>query len=375
VESPQQVKALLEAMRRTPMRRGGRISERRLELRDAIAGAIEAEGVLTQLATRVACQLVLKFDERELGDRTTWRAVGEHLRRETACVKTHVKLIDRQIIVALPKLSADRINSFLEELKATDPTIARTVLNVALDAADPLSAGRRYLAEYHRVVEHLRTLDPHVARTLANATFMARVPHKKAMHHLKRFADVARTFRDDVGFARTVAKMAFRAPDPLKAAKNCIANYDAVVAELTSQRIEPDIARTLAGIASVSADPIPTAHKLLTHFEDVLSVVKRTHPSVARSIALSACRAADPLTTARSYMKNHDIIVRMISRTDPQRARKVATQAFRSDDPLRWAHRYMSKREATHRASGIGAINARNGTPPMLRPKRPDAGA
>jgi len=355
LESTRKVNAILDAMRRTPMRRGGRISERRLELKDEIASAIEAEGVLARLAKRTAFQLVLKFDESELGDRTTWRAVGQQLQRETECLKTNVGLVERQIIVALPKLSADRINDFLEELKATDPTIARTVLNVALDAADPLSAGRHHLAEYHRVIEQLRTIDPQVARTLANATFMARVPHKKAMNHLKRFADLARNFRDDVGFARTVARMAFRAPDPLKAAKSFIANHDAVVAELTSQGIEPDIAGTLAGIASLSADPVPTAHKLLKNFEDVLNVVKRTHPLVARSIALSACRAADPLTAARSYMKNHDTILRMISRTHPQRARKVATQAFRSDNPLRWAKRYLSELQETRLRAKVSA--------------------
>jgi hypothetical protein len=343
MEPAQRAKALLDAMRRTPMLRGARLSEARLELRDEIASTIEDEGVLPRLARRIAFQLILKFDETELGDRTIWSAVGQQLRQETERLKTDLRLVDRQIIVALPKLSPDRVSDFLEELKATDPTIARTVLNTALDAANPLSAGRRYLAEYHRVIEQLRTIDPQVARTLANATFMARVPHKKAMNHLKRFVDLARKFRDDVGFARTVARMACRAPDPLKAAKSFIANYDAVVAELISQSVEPDIARTLAGIASLGADPIPSARKLLKNFEDVLNLVSRTHPSVARTIALSACRAADPLTAARAYMKNYDTILRMISRTDPRRARKVATQAFRSDNPLRWAKRYLSE--------------------------------
>lgn len=200
-------------------------------------------------------------------------------------------------------------------------------------------------------------LDPQVARTLANATFMARVPHKKAMNHLKRFADLARKFRDDVGFARTVARMACRAPDPLKAAKSFIANYDAVVAELTSQGVEPDIARTLAGIASLSADPVPTGRKLVKNFEDVVNLVNQTHPTVARTIALSACRAADPLTAAQAYMKNHDTILRMISRTHPRRARKVATQAFRSDNPLRWAKRYLSELERKRLRAQVSATD------------------
>jgi hypothetical protein len=183
---------------------------------------------------------------------------------------------------------------------------------------------------------------------------MARVPHKKAMSHLKRFVDLARKFREDVGFARTVARMACRAPDPLRAAKSFIANYDAVVAELTSEGVERDIARTLAGISCLNSDPIPAARKLLKSFDDVLNVVKRTHPTVARTIALSACRAADPLTAARSYMKNHDTILRMISRAHPRRARKIATQAFRSDNPLRWAKRYLSQLEGRRSRAKAG---------------------
>ena len=345
MEPAQRAKILLDAMRRTPMLRGARLSEARLELRDEIASTIEGESVLPRLARRIGFQLILKFDETELGDRTIWSAVGQQLRQETERLKTDLRLVDRQIIVALPKLSPDRISEFLQELKATDPTIARTVLNTALDAANPLSAGRRYIAEYHRVIEQLRTIDPQVARTLANATFMARVPHRKAMKHLKRFAELARKFGDDVGFARTVARMACRAPDPVNAAKAFIANHDAVVAELTSQGVEPEIAGTLAGIASLSGDPIPAARKLLKNFENVLNIVSQTHPSVARTIALSACRAADPLTAAQAYMKNHDTILRMISRTHPRRAHKVATQAFRSDNPVRWAKRYLSQLE------------------------------
>lgn len=117
------------------------------------------------------------------------------------------------------KLLAEQIENLLEELTASDSTIARTVLNVALDAADPPVAARRYLAEYRCVAEQLKAIDPDIARTVANATFMTRVPRKKAMHHFKHFADLFMRFRDDVGFARTVARAAFRSRDPIKSAK------------------------------------------------------------------------------------------------------------------------------------------------------------
>lgn len=334
---------LLENVRRTPMVRGGRENERRRILRGNIETTLEERSVLPRLAKRIALQLIFKFEERQLGDRATWCALGDQLRREAKYLMANVGLVDRQIIVALPKLSAAHIEGLLEELTAESPTIARTVLNVALDAADPRAAAKRYMAEYCRVAEQLEAIDPSIARTLANATFMARVPSEKATLHFKHFADLFMKFRDDVGFARTVARAACRSRDPITAAKTFIATYETIVADLTSVGIEPDIARTLAGVASLGSNPMSAARKLLENFESVVILVKRTHPWVARTIALSACRGAEPLTMARSYMKNYDTIVQMVSGIDPHRAREVAAQAFRSDNPLRWAKRYLNE--------------------------------
>jgi prophage regulatory protein len=143
-----------------------------------------------------------------------------------------------------------------------------------------------------------------------------REPALVGVAHFERFAKLMMRFPNDVAFVRTVARAAFRAPDPIKAAEGFITDYDAVVTELTFQGAEPTVARSLASIASVGAEPLPTARKLLENFESVLRLAKRTHPSVARSVALSACRAADPLMTARLYMQNYDAIVKSVSRTD-----------------------------------------------------------
>ena len=262
-------------------------------------------------------------------------------------MKNHVCLVERQIVVALPKLSAQQIEELLEELNASDSTIARTILNTALDAADPVTGARRYLAEFHAVVRELRNIDPGIARTFANATFMAHAPREKAMSHFKRFADLMTRFRDDVEFVRTVARAACRAVDPIQSAEAFIAEYDAVVAELMFTGVESSIARSLAAIASLAAEPLPAARKLLQNFEAVLALAKETHPQIARSIALSACRATEPLRAARLYMNNYDTIVRVIGQTDPRRASHVASQAFRSDNPLRWAKRYLAELQAT----------------------------
>ena len=176
-----------------------------------------------RLADRIAFQLVFKCGPAAVGDRRTWRAIGELLRREVERLKNHVGLVERQIVVALPKMSAQQIESFLEDLRVSDASIARTILNSALDAADPLSAGRRYVAEFHAVVQELREIDAGIARTFANATFMAHAPREKAIAHFRCFAELMTRFRDDVEFVRTVAKAACRAPDAVQAAEEFIA--------------------------------------------------------------------------------------------------------------------------------------------------------
>lgn len=322
---------------------GSRFTERKRILRERIAWVIQQEGVPQRLAARIAFQLLVKFDSKDLGGVSTWRGIGQVLRGEIATLQNRLGLVERQLVVALPKLSAKQIEDLFAELKASDASIARTILNAALDAADPLTTGRRYLAEFHAVVKQLQRLDPGIARTFANATFMAHAPRDKAMAHFERFAQLMMRFRRDVSFVRTVARASFRAPDPIKAAEGFIADYDAVVAQLTAEGVEPSVARSLAGIASVGAEPRESARKLLDNFEAVLRFAKKSHPGVARSIALSACRASEPLDAARLYMSNYDRIVKAISRTDARRAHRVAAQAFRTNNPMRWAKRYLAE--------------------------------
>jgi hypothetical protein len=340
--SKRTAKALLARLRQTPMSRGSRLTAQRRLLQEEIAASIESQEVPARLAWRIAFQLILKCDVTELRERAVWLAIGQLLKTEIRRLRAGIGLVERQIVVVLPKLSPDRIEDLFEELRAADPSIARTIMNAAFDAAEPISMSRRYLTEFHRLTEALEMIDPDVARTLANGTFMARLPHKKAIVHLRRFAELVRAFQGDVECARTVARAAFRAPDPIRAAQLFIADYNEIVTELTLSGLERQIARTLAAVASMSADPMATAYRLVQNFEDVLRLANKTHPWVARSIALSACRSANPLSTATSYMSNYDTIVRLVSVTDTHRARQVAAQVFRSDDPIRWARRYLA---------------------------------
>jgi hypothetical protein len=227
------------------MRRGA-LSEKKSQRRSDIAAALEAQGLPAALALRVAFQFVFKFADDELGDHAAWRAAGQILRQEMARLRHHVGLAERQIICVLPKLSARQVEDFLDELRAADRRIARTIFDAAIEAAHPVETGRRYLSEYRDVEEQLRAIDPSVARTLANACFTATAPRRTAMEHFKRFAKLLRRFDDNVDFARMLAKAAFRAPDPVKAAEEIIAGYETVISGLTESGVDPHIARTLA---------------------------------------------------------------------------------------------------------------------------------
>ncbi|HUK36519.1 MAG TPA: hypothetical protein VLV86_21530 [Vicinamibacterales bacterium] len=227
------------------MRRGA-LSEKKSRRRSDIAAALEAQGLPAALALRMAFQFVSKFADDELGDHAVWRAAGQILRQEVARLQHHLGLAERQIVCVLPKLSARQVEDFLDELRAADRRIARTIFDAAIEAAHPVSTGRRYLAEYRDVEEQLQALDPSVARTLANACFTATAPRRKAMEHFKRFATLLKQFDDNVDFARLLAKAAFRSADPVKTAESIVSGYHAVIDGLTKSGVDPHIARTLA---------------------------------------------------------------------------------------------------------------------------------
>ena len=205
----QAAEALLERMRETPMRRGA-LPRKARTLRTAIARAIASQDVPEPLSRRVAFQLTFKVPARELHGRDAWEAIGRIIRRDVSCLRERLGLPDRKIASVLPKLSAVQILEFLEELTQADRRIARTILNAAVDAADPLAAGRRYLAEYRLVARQLRGIDPTMARTLANATFTAVEPLTKAMEHLGRFASLRAKHQDDPETARILARAGYR---------------------------------------------------------------------------------------------------------------------------------------------------------------------
>ena len=192
------------------MRRGA-LSKPARQLRADMARTLATGGVPDLLAQRVAFQLVIKIGPEELRDAIVWRAVAVVLLDEMAVLTDRVGLAARQITTVLPKLSADQLERFLNELMRADRKIARTVLDAAIDAADPVVTGRRYLAEYRLVARQLRAIEPTIARTLANATFTAGMPLSKAMEHLQKFLTSIAKQKDHPDVARLLARAGFRA--------------------------------------------------------------------------------------------------------------------------------------------------------------------
>jgi hypothetical protein len=333
-------RTLLENVRRTPMVRGGRLLEPRRLLKAHMESAMTDHGVPERLAARLAFQLVLKCPSRQLEGGPVWNEIGRQVRGEVDRLRARLGLTDRLLTVGVAKLSADDIERLFDEMRRVDARYGRTLAEAALDGAEPWVMARRYGKAFTEAVSRLSSKNPRIARTLAAAAFRSRHPLANALEYLSRFDTLVQKFEDNVGFARTVAKAAFIAPDPVRAARRFVRDYHSVVRELTAQDMESSIARSLAGIAALSGDPLKTASTLVEKFRDVENLVKGTHPQVARSVALAACRATDPLATAHDYVANYDRILETFERVDPRRARKIANQAFRTHDPMAWATRF-----------------------------------
>jgi hypothetical protein len=343
MDASRQARRLLAVVRATPMKRPK--PPRALEpVLDSLAVTLEKEGVLPRLARRIASQLVAKNDVAALGDRATWRAIGAQLVTEIEQLRGGLGLVDRQVVVALPKLAPAAIEDLLKSLEHREPAVARTILNAALDAAVPREMAERYLTEYRRVVASLSHLEPDLARTMANATFMASRPTQKAKHHLQKFDDLVVAFGETDAPIRTLAREACRSEDPRNAGEKFVADRRRIIARLTAKGSDTTIARTLASIACLSADPVARGDELFDHFQAVLRLATSVHPHAARSIALSACRSPDPLVAARRYMDNYDRIVKMVRSAGGRDALAIAVQAFRSDQPLKWARRYLERK-------------------------------
>jgi hypothetical protein len=345
---------LLENLRSSPLSRG-KIAERKEGVFEPLYATIEAEGVPAKLAFRIAYQLLRKFETRDLGDEQTWRWIGILLHREVDRLVAQLGFTERQILV-LGKLSAVRVEELYDELRGMDRKVARTLLNAAVVACNPIAAARRNAAEFFRVTEQLKSIDVRIARTVASAVVNAHHPARRAQDLVDRFAELMIAFRDDVRIARTVAVVAFRSTDPLNRARRCISDYNAVVATLTAANVEAAIVRTLAMAAIQRSNPTQAAQDLLRKFKCAFDVAQPTHPNVARTIANRACVSKDPERTALRYMKNYDAAVRVISETDPERAHEVAVQSLQFDDPSRWMrqHEMLLRKQAIR--SGMKSV-------------------
>ena len=176
---------------------------------------MEARGVPDRLAARIAFQLVLKCSPSQLGDERVWSALGSLVRQDVERLQQGLRLTDRLIRVGLPKLSADDMERLFNEMHRVDARYGRTLAEAALDGADPREMARRYARAFTESVSRLVAKNPRIARTLAGVAFRSRHPLANALEYLSRFDALVHEFQGDVGFARTVARAAFIAPDPV----------------------------------------------------------------------------------------------------------------------------------------------------------------
>jgi len=245
VRTAEIAREVVATMRATPMHRGD-VAKAHESLRTRVAATLEHVGLPDTVAWRVSRQLVFKCDPVLLDNAALCAAVGHQLAEEFRQLQDRHGLSYRQAAEILPKLSLADVDAFVAELRGADRTIARTIFNAAVEAANPQATGRRYLDAYRQVASQIDQLDRSVARTLANATFTARVPRRKALEHFARFTELLHSLNEAPALLRRVARLAFRTDDPTAAAERIVREYQETVATLTASGIDPKVARTVA---------------------------------------------------------------------------------------------------------------------------------
>ncbi len=260
-------------------------------------------------------------------------------------------------------MSPDTIERLLAWLEGGEPAAARTILNAALSAATPRKMAERYLIQYRSVLASVSHLEPHLARTMASLTFMAAHPVETAKHHLARIGELERVFCTSAAPLRTLAREACRSPRPERAGQRFVDDPRAVVRQLTNRGTHVTIARSIAGVACLHADPREKAEQMLEHFSAALEVAKETCPTAARSIALAACRSPEPVNAARHFADVYNGILQMVGRRNPRLTNHVGAQAFRCDRPFLAARRYLRQRQGNDPG---GTTRSRDGARPDL---------
>jgi hypothetical protein len=172
-EATRRAQSILERLRQRPMRSEPLPLDKRL-VEGRVAGSLVEEGVPPALALRLAHQLVLRRDLSHEQDPEVWRAMGRVVLREADQLRVYIGLTDYQIATVLPKLSADDVQDLSLWLETTDRTIARTIFAAAIETADPITAGRTYLANYRLALRKAKIMDPTMARAVASLAFRKR---------------------------------------------------------------------------------------------------------------------------------------------------------------------------------------------------------
>ncbi|MFN0135416.1 MAG: hypothetical protein ACKVS9_04775 [Phycisphaerae bacterium] len=306
-----------------------------------MASTLADEGVLARAAVAVATQFVVKLDVPSLGDVKTWRAVGRQLVEEANWLRETMAFVDRQIIIVLPKLAPMAVQELHGWLMEQDRRIARTILNAAISASVPRAMAERYLSSYHAVEAVFARQEPQIASTMANGTFMATDPIAQATRHLAEYERLLKQYEDTDVPRRTLARHACRAERVTIAGKKFVERRRRVIEHLVSLDIEVTVARTLADMAAVSADPLAKGDELYRRFNEALRFARAMCHRAARTIALSACGSPDPIAAAQRFITHYDQIVELIKRHDKRHAHEVATHTFRSDKPFAAARRYL----------------------------------
>jgi hypothetical protein len=330
---------ILNRVREGPMRVGSIKKALEPEV-EKIHVALEQNGVPSTLARRMARQIIFKLGRQEGERHLIWEALSDALLHEMQSLR-EMQLRESQIILILPKMSAADVQALSEQLRREDAEIARTILQEAFSAANPVDSAAVYLANYKQVLAHLEgTAYGEIARMVANASFIAPDPIQQAERCIARYQKVLLHLKalGHPELAGTIAASAFGSSNPIAQADIYLDNYKRVVAHL-NEKADPEIARSIASVSFSAPNPLAQADLLTGRYQEIAAYIESTgDPEIARTIADTAFKMSDGLKRADTYLANYrNVIAYLKSSENPEIARSIALAAFKATDPLKQA--------------------------------------
>ena len=350
-----QVDATVEHIISSPVKRGP-LPERYKETEEALLHAlprawkVKDKNVVSREDFDAVCQTMSRHLARTLPperakDKPLMASLGGYLLAE-ANLLAGIGLNRDQMYSAMKKLS-------LYEIAELGEGYPKSIVNFALEAADPKEAAQKYMAKYEDVAADVSKTEPDIARSVAASTYYLKDHKGAAAKYVKRYRRVLRHLKgEDPKIAKTIALVAFKLDDPVGTADRYLGNFNDVVGHIrrkapkTQSGEDIDLARAVAGATFTAEKPAEAADRLLRKYDSAHQHIMPRRPDIAKTIARAAFTADDETAAADRFLESFELVASHMSGVEPELGKTIASRSFMAKDPLAEADRQLAAYKA-----------------------------